>query len=268
MVKQHDGTLRCNYDGTEKVLDSQKGIGETTRVLCDAGYYPYVATPEESEELLQNYDRARSLLVRLASERIRGWVQLLKKIAKERGTRFYIALGDEDLHEVNEVLSSSSSALDAEGKVVAIDEEHQMISIGASRNQSQRQDLNEEGWRAQIDKLASEVSEMKKAIFNLHIPPRNTAIDRALVRDKRQRLVVAGCNPVTIPAGSQAVREAIEKYQPMLGIHGHFDESRGVARIGRTVCVNPGSEYSSGVLRGLLCELEGSSVRSYVLTSG
>ena len=44
-------------------------------------------------------------------------------------------------------------------------------------------------------------------------------------------------------------------YQPMLSLHGHIHESRGEARIGRTLALNPGSEYSEGVLRGVIVNL-------------
>jgi Icc-related predicted phosphoesterase len=39
-------------------------------------------------------------------------------------------------------------------------------------------------------------------------------------------------------------------------------------RIGRTLCVNPGSEYAEGVLRGVLVNLADGKVQSHQLTSG
>jgi Icc-related predicted phosphoesterase len=33
----------------------------------------------------------------------------------------------------------------------------------------------------------------------------------------------------------------------MLSLHGHVHESGGEARIGRTLAINPGSEFSEGV---------------------
>ncbi len=71
-----------------------------------------------------------------------------------------------------------------------------------------------------------------------------------------------------ISAGSVATRKSIEKYQPLIGIHGHIHESKGIVKIGRTMCFNPGSEYGEGILRGLLCDLEGDKIKSYMLTSG
>ena len=40
--------------------------------------------------------------------------------------------------------------------------------------------------------------------------------------------------------GSKALRNFLEKHQPLLWITGHIHESRGVAKVGSTVIVNPG----------------------------
>jgi Icc-related predicted phosphoesterase len=69
-------------------------------------------------------------------------------------------------------------------------------------------------------------------------------------------------------AGSKAVRDAIEKHQPLLGLHGHIHESRGVIKIGKTTCVNPGSEYGEGILRGTIIVLAKGKVLNYQMTSG
>jgi Icc-related predicted phosphoesterase len=70
------------------------------------------------------------------------------------------------------------------------------------------------------------------------------------------------------PAGSTAVRSMIERYQPLLALHGHIHESRGSAKVGRTLCLNPGSEYSEGILRGLLVTISREKVVSHMMTSG
>ena len=64
------------------------------------------------------------------------------------------------------------------------------------------------------------------------------------------------------------MRRAIETHQPMLGVHGHIHESQGVATIGRTVCINPGSEYGEGILRGCLVTFANGKVEGYQMTSG
>jgi Icc-related predicted phosphoesterase len=71
------------------------------------------------------------------------------------------------------------------------------------------------------------------------------------------------------PVGSLAVREAIERHQPLMGLHGHVHDSCGRAKIGRTVCFNPGSSYQQGVLQGVLVRVDQRrGVRDYTLTTG
>jgi Icc-related predicted phosphoesterase len=60
----------------------------------------------------------------------------------------------------------------------------------------------------------------------------------------------------------------IEAFQPVLALHGHIHESRGAVRIGRTLCINPGSAYGEGVLHGALITLEEDRIRAHQLVSG
>jgi Icc-related predicted phosphoesterase len=69
-----------------------------------------------------------------------------------------------------------------------------------------------------------------------------------------------------IPVGSTAVREAIEHFQPMLTLHGHVHESAGATRIGRTLCVNPGSDYHTGRISGCLFQLRGPEAKHQFVT--
>jgi Icc-related predicted phosphoesterase len=69
-------------------------------------------------------------------------------------------------------------------------------------------------------------------------------------------------------AGSTAVRAAIERYQPLVSLHGHIHESRGVVNIGRTLAINPGSEYGEGILRMAMVNLTPEKVLSHQFLSG
>ena len=88
----------------------------------------------------------------------------------------------------------------------------------------------------------------ERAVFNLHAPPYGTQLDEAPLLDENL-VVQASLGQVRMVAvGSTAVRDAEQTYQPMLGLHGHIHESSGIRRIGRTVVINPGSDYSTGAL--------------------
>jgi Icc-related predicted phosphoesterase len=60
----------------------------------------------------------------------------------------------------------------------------------------------------------------------------------------------------------------IEKHQPLLGLHGHIHESRGAQKVKRTLIINPGSEYSEGILKGVVVVLDKMKVQDYIFTSG
>ena len=110
---------------------------------------------------------------------------------------------------------------------------------------------------------------MSRCIFNLHVPPKDTMIDQAMALDEEFRPVMKSGSPVITGVGSSAVREALETYGPLLSLHGHIHESRGEARFGRTRSLNPGSEYSEGVLRGALVTLsQKKGDRGYQLVAG
>ncbi|HEY3229549.1 MAG TPA: metallophosphoesterase, partial [Roseiflexaceae bacterium] len=122
-----------------------------------------------------------------------------------------------------------------------------------------------------IEESVRGVPDLRRCVFNFHDPPIDSTLDTCPQldwnTDPPTQITVAG-QVVLIGAGSTAVRAAIELYQPALGLHGHIHESRGVVKIGRTTCINPGSEYGEGVLRGCILNLHDGEVMSYQLTSG
>jgi Icc-related predicted phosphoesterase len=116
--------------------------------------------------------------------------------------------------------------------------------------------------------MASMVESMDGCIFNLHAPPINSNLDSCQKLTEDLKPVFVGGQPELFSAGSQAVRECINRFKPMLGLHGHIHESRGVTSIGRTMCFNPGSEYAETILRGVILDLDSNRIRSHVFTSG
>ena len=121
----------------------------------------------------------------------------------------------------------------------------------------------------QIDEMLEQVPSGQPCILNLHCPPYASGLDEAPELDDTLKPVIRGGRPSIIPVGSHAVREAIKRYQPVVGLHGHIHESRGAQKIGRTLCVNPGSDYSSGVLRGAVIDIaQDGSCLDFLLTTG
>ena len=119
-----------------------------------------------------------------------------------------------------------------------------------------------------IDTMISKLDDPSRSVFNFHAPPFDTYLDVAPELDKDLRPVSKAGQPSMINAGSTSVRRAIEEYQPVLGLHGHIHESKGVERIGKSLCINPGSDYFEGILRGAIVILEGGKLKNYMFISG
>ena len=270
ITKQPDDTYKCDYGGEQFILNSQEEVDKTVKDIRDSGYYPYFAEPNEVEELSVKPELVHQLFIKLMKESLQGWFKLAEERLKGTGVRCYVSPGNDDFFEIDETLNSSSYVVNPEEKVVDIDGEHEMITLGYANHTpwNSPREVDEEVLEQKIEKMASQVKNMKKAIFNLHVPPIDSLIDQAPKLDQKFKPVISGGTLVIISAGSTAVRKSIEKHQPLVGMHGHIHESRGAVKIGNTMCFNPGSEYNSGVLRGLLCDLENDQIKSYMLTSG
>ena len=115
------------------------------------------------------------------------------------------------------------------------------------------------------------ISDFSRLVFNMHVPPVDSTLDTCPKLDTSTdppTVITSGGEPVMFGAGSQVVQDAILRYQPLLSLHGHIHELRGVIKIGRTTAVNPGSEYGEGILRGIIINLVGDKVETTQMTSG
>jgi Icc-related predicted phosphoesterase len=148
--------------------------------------------------------------------------------------------------------------------------DHELLSLGYSNRTpwNSPRELDETDLYAKLRALADELEQPASAIMNIHVPPYDSGLDTASELDDELRPVLVGGRPNPIPVGSTAVRQILEEVQPALALHGHIHESKGVTNIGRTVVVNPGSDYNSGRLDGCICDLVKDDVARYHLTSG
>src|SRR2546429_9238202 len=104
-----------------------------------------------------------------------------------------------------------------------------------------------------MEPMRRDIKNMGRAIFNFHPPPSGTSLGEAPALDENLKPLHGG--RALRHVGSTAVREAIDKYQPMLSLHGHIHEGKGITRIGKTLAINPGSPYEEGRLLASIIEL-------------
>jgi Icc-related predicted phosphoesterase len=261
------GFYRTTYLETSYTLKNDAELQQLEKKISDSGYYPYCDDEDKIRSLSETQGGIDHLFKELMCARVERWIRYAEDKLARTSIKCFISLGNDDLPAIEPILDSSSFVINPEGKAVRIDDHHEMLTWGFSNVtpwHAPRESSEDELLR-KIEDIASHVSEMKNCIFNLHCPPYDSGLDYAPALDSTLR--VERRKPA-IPAGSHAVRDAIQKNQPLLGLHGHIHESRGIAKIGRTLCINPGSEYSEGILRGVIVTLKNGRIERHFFTTG
>lgn len=269
VVKTASGVATAEYAGHVHRIDSEASRAEVLQNIEDCGYYPVDLSEEEVTRLRTDNQYFLTLFHKVVTDRLRQWTQMAKERLDGSGISVYITGGNDDFLELDDILRASDSLTFAEGKVETIGSIHEMISSGYANITPWKcpRDVTEDELFARIDEMAKKVDNMESAIFNLHCPPIDTMLDRCTKLDTSYdppRPLIG----VDASGGSVAVRKIIETYQPALSLHGHIHESRGIDKIGRTVCLNPGSEYGEGILRSVLVNLGEKKVDSFQFLSG
>jgi Icc-related predicted phosphoesterase len=274
ILKEGD-SYRARFQDRDEEFDPG-GLDAFTRVVELPGFYWKVFERDEFVAVEADPLAKMALFHQLASARLAGWLGLAEERLAGTGVRLYLTGGNDDEPAVLETLEQHDGehVVASEGRLVELDEEHTMITVGLSTPTpwDTPREASEEEIAAAIEETASEVPDVSRCVFNLHCPPKDTPIDTCLklevVPGELPRPIRSGGRFLTTGGGSRAVREAIERYQPLVGLHGHIHESGGRFRIGRTQTFNPGSEYVQGVLQGVIVSLRKGKLVSYQHTQG
>jgi uncharacterized protein len=256
VVVTEDGTL-APQQGPDLVADVSRGDveGVLTEVR-DRGRYPVAVTVAEYERLATNGPDVEGLFAEACKDQVGRWLSLARDRLSPRGIPLYVAGGNDDYAFIEPVLTEDPYAINGEGRVVEITPGLEMISTGYGNPTPWNcpRDVSEEELGEIIERMAAQLADPSRSIFNLHVPPFGSGLDSC------PRLDTSVSPPRAVPgemmsAGSTAVRGTIEKYTPLLSLHGHIHESAAVTKLGRTTCVNPGSEYEEGVLRSAVVDV-------------
>jgi Icc-related predicted phosphoesterase len=226
-----------------------------------------MTNPDEIAELEKDPEKVSKIFLQEVLKVVQQWMDLADKKLDGTDMKVYCSPGNDDMDEVDEIIKSSKRVLLVEGKVSELDG-HEMIASGWSNITpwNTHREEGEDQLKVRYEAMISQLKNPANAIFNIHVPPFNSGLDQAPELDKDLRPVLAGNS--MIPVGSKALREAIEKTQPLVTLHGHIHEGRGTTRIGKTLCINPGSMYEQGTLLGTIVKLGKNKIENFVLTTG
>lgn len=261
---RHEATLL----GELRRAAGEAELEELEKHIRFNGFYPYRCTVSEYRRLEADAEERGRVFRGLMRDEVARWVELAEERLGGSGIACLVMPGNDDEPEIDGALDSGY-VVNPDNRVVRVDGYQVLSSSWTNRTpwDSPREE-DEDALYERLSALARELEPGVPTIFNLHCPPYDSGLDLAPQLTDHLRVVSEGGDARLVPVGSRAVRRLIEEVQPVLALHGHVHESRGVQRIGRTLCVNPGSSYSEGVIDGAVVELKGDKVKSHQLLTG
>jgi Icc-related predicted phosphoesterase len=253
---------------SDRQVVSAGEVGNIESQIRRRGYYPLHVTPERLQELDENADVRKKTFQQVMLDGVRRWMDMASEKLRGSGVRIFVCPGNDDEMEVDDVVRESDMVELGEGRMVEIDG-FAMISTGWSNHTpwNTHREETEELLGERIEAMAKQIPDPTRAIFNLHCPPYRSGLDEAPAIDSDLKLMHGG--RALRPVGSTAVRQAIDKHQPLLSLHGHIHESKGAVKLGKTLSINPGSAYEEGILMAAVINLDAKKgIKSYQLVNG
>ena len=269
VINDGDGKWHSTLLENKYSLNGEEEVSAFEDRVIKRGYYPFRTNPDELRALSEDEPRWHALFQEKMLATVEKWMELADERLGGTGIRIICSPGNDDQFEVDDVIEAAKTVELGEGRVLDV-EGFQVVSTGwANRTPwDTYREEDEPQLRERIEKAISGVTAPpERVVYNFHCPPYRSGLDDAPELTADMMLKDAG--RAVVPVGSTAVRGAIEEHQPTLSLHGHIHEARGNCRIGRTLCINPGSSYEQGDLFGAIIDLDGKKkVKRFLLTSG
>jgi Icc-related predicted phosphoesterase len=268
-IVAHTGYWQVVLRGETLRMETQAELDAVKTRIRNTGSYPALVTPDELTELSAEEGAIDRRFTTEMVHSLDRWMDMADGKLAKSDIPCILNGGNDDIWEIDDIIEASPRVSFGEGKMLDLDGFH-LISMGWTNPTpwDTFREAPEEELARKIEAITSQIPDMERAIFNFHAPPFGTGLDDAPALDDSLRPMHGGA--VMKPVGSTAVRDAITAHQPMLSVHGHIHESRGIKRMGRTLAINPGSVYGDGVLQGAVLELnpKKGKVTKYVFVNG
>jgi len=261
------GTWTARFRGANFSMQTLTEVAEFERRIATMGPYTLRTDPDFVATLRADQELVEQTLRTLILERTQAWISLAADRLAGTGIRLLIGLGNDDFDEMIPYLTLGPVSYAPDGLLDIGD--FTLVSLGWSNITPWRtnRECTEDALAEKLT-VVHESADPSRTIFNIHVPPYDCGLDLAPRLDDSLRIQLVGGQPDMIPVGSAAVGASISAYQPLLSLHGHIHEGRGSTRQGRTVVVNPGSEYEQATLLGALIEVKPGKVRNCQLVTG
>ena len=270
IIHQGGGRYLSNLFGKDLTATNPDEIEKVKKSISNVGFYPIVLEKDEAEELESEPAKMSARFEHEMKERVREWMTLVEETLVPKNISMYFMPGNDDLDSIDETLAEFKHVRNPDMQHFELEGGYELVG-NSNANMTPwacARDIEEEDLKNKLDILAGMIQNPERTIAVLHVPPYGSSLDACPELDENLKIITQGGQVVMKSAGSTAVKEFIEKVQPMLTLHGHIHESPGHVRSGRTLSINAGSEYAEGIMKAAIINLENGRVKGHLLISG
>jgi Icc-related predicted phosphoesterase len=270
IVQRADGSWIASLQDHLDTLETAAEVEEFSRRVMNRGYYPIKVSEEEYRALQADADLVDKRFKQVMVDGTARWMAMAADRLAGTGIRVVACPANDDMFEIDDLLAEADL-------VETGDEDHPihlgeftMVSMGWTNPTPWHtfREAEEPELARRIERALGAAGDPSTTIFNFHAPPYGSKLDNAPALNPDLTYVSGG--QALRPVGSTSVRDAVQRFQPLLSLHGHIHESKGATRIGATLALNPGSSYEEGILQAAIVNLDARKrkVKNYQLVNG
>ncbi len=210
IIAQGGGKYKVTLLDQETILDIQGRGRQDGRDHPEPRLLSICHQSGRGQQISATPGRSDELFLQEALKTMQHWMEYADAKLEGTGMRCFVCPGNDDMFEIDDVIKQSKHVELAEGKVIELDEHHEMINAGWSTPTPwhTHREESEDQLRQRIQVMIDKLKNVQNSVFNLHNPPYGSGLDEApeLTRGYAARL----CRPFA-GAGWQPCRPGIDR---------------------------------------------------------
>ena len=263
------GIYRCTIGANKYILQSSAEFAEFRQNCWNKGMLVRVVTNDEYENIKTDIKSKNILYEDTLRNYLKRWTEVAYKHLKDKNVLIYYIPGNDEPLFCDEFFTEKPF-VPLDRKLIQVNDSFEILGIGGSNITpwNTYREYEEDMIYRFIEETFNQANEHLPVMFFIHVPPYNSGLDRApaLNADFSYKLILG--SPQMQPVGSKAVYKAIKRYKPFLGLFGHVHDCRGIVQVDETICINPGSTYTTGHLQGCIVTITKGHIDDIQLTEG
>ena len=128
LVERAGGGWETTFMGSPLQVETEEELAKLKKTIEMVGYYWLHLTPDEFRALKADQAAQDHLFNQLMLARLKEWIALADERLAGSGFKVYMAPGNDDHFEVDEVISDSAAIVNCNDRVVMVGE-HEMATL-------------------------------------------------------------------------------------------------------------------------------------------